>query len=129
MKAWIFWSRRWRISVVAAFRSARGIIGEGPCREDLVSLAAKRGVSSQIEFLGRIHPDAARARLLESHVVVLPRRPDEVCNLIPPIKLAEAQAMNLRIIASDVNAMKIELEGNSRARLFPQAALPAWKNA
>jgi glycosyltransferase involved in cell wall biosynthesis len=99
------------------------IIGEGPCREDLASLSVKRRVSSQIEFLGRIHPDVARARLMESHVVVLPRRADEVCNLIPPIKLVEAQAMNLRIVASDVTAMKIELESDSRARLFPAGSV------
>lgn len=94
------------------------IIGDGPCRNDLVALASKKRLSGQIEFLGRLHPDQARARLMETHAVVLPRRPDKVCDLIPPIKLAEALAMNLPVIASDVTAMRIELEGCQDARLF-----------
>lgn len=97
--------------------SAR-IAGDGPCRENLTALASKKRLSSQIDFLGRLHPDQARARLMETHAVVLPRRPDKVCDLIPPIKLAEALAMNLPVIAADVTAMRIELEGCKEASLF-----------
>lgn len=99
------------------------IIGDGPSLQELRDLAGKNRVASQIDFLGKLPPDIARARLAETHTVVLPRRPDRVCDLIPPIKLAEARSLGLRIIASDVEAMRAELAGDARARVFPAGSV------
>jgi len=94
------------------------IIGDGPEREKLQERAKSRGLNGQVQFLGRLSPDEARTRLAETHVAVLPRRPNAVCRMIPPLKLAESRGLDLPIIVPDFDLFLAELEGCKSSALF-----------
>jgi glycosyltransferase involved in cell wall biosynthesis len=91
------------------------IIGEGPERKKLEQRAKEAGLNGNVQFLGRLTPDEARARLAETHAAVLPRRSSAVSRIVPPLKLVEAQALNLLVIAPD---LEIFARGEPPATLF-----------
>jgi glycosyltransferase involved in cell wall biosynthesis len=85
------------------------IIGDGPERKKLEQRSKEAGLNGNIQFLGGLTPDEARARLAETHAAVLPRRSSAVCRLVPPLKLVEAQALNLPVIAPDLEVFASEI--------------------
>lgn len=85
------------------------IVGHGEAQAGLEALAGRLAVTDRVRFLGRLAPDAARAVIRSSAVVCLPRRPFEVCRIIPPIKLVEALAMGKPVIVSDLPVLRDEL--------------------
>jgi teichuronic acid biosynthesis glycosyltransferase TuaC len=48
------------------------IVGDGPERRRLETLAAQRGVRDRVDFAGQLPPDAARARAAQADLFVLP---------------------------------------------------------
>jgi glycosyltransferase involved in cell wall biosynthesis len=94
------------------------IIGEGPERKKLEQRAKKAGLNGGIEFLGRLTPDQARARLAETHAAVLPRRPSAVCQMVAPLKLIEARSLGLPLIFSDLPLLASEVNGHDRTEPF-----------
>jgi len=74
------------------------IVGDGPCREELVRLAAASGVQSQLRFLG--HRDDVPTILAESDVFVLPSESEASPNVI-----FEAMAAGLPVVASRVGGI------------------------
>lgn len=101
------------------------IIGEGPERKSLEDRARSCGLAEQVQFMGSLPPDEARARLAETHAAVLPRKPDKVCQIIPPLKLAEAEGLGLEIIFSDLKILLAETAHSSRARSFAPSDGPS----
>jgi glycosyltransferase involved in cell wall biosynthesis len=85
------------------------IVGHGEAQADLSRLAQRLCVTDRIEFLGRMEPEAAQAVIRRCAVVCLPRRPHDVCRIIPPIKLVEALAMGKPVIVSDLPVLRDEL--------------------
>ncbi len=100
------------------------IIGEGPERKTLEQRATQAGLDGNIHFLGRLTPDEARARLAETHAAVLPRRATPTCRLIPPLKLAEAEALGLPVIVPEIEALveQTPSNGSLRHRFSPREA-------
>jgi glycosyltransferase involved in cell wall biosynthesis len=74
------------------------IVGDGPCREELVRLAAANGVQSQLRFLG--HRDDVPTILADSDVFVLPSESEASPNVI-----FEAMAAGLPVVASRVGGI------------------------
>src|SRR5690606_1223529 len=62
-----------------------------------------------IRFLGRMSPEAAQAHLSRCEVVCLPRKPFQVCEIVPPIKLVEALAMAKPVIVADLPVLRDEM--------------------
>lgn len=85
------------------------IVGDGEARSELEALAARLGVSGRIAFLGRVAPEVARGVIARSALVCLPRKPFEVCRIVPPIKLVEALAMGKPVIVPDLPVFRDEL--------------------
>jgi glycosyltransferase involved in cell wall biosynthesis len=85
------------------------IAGDGEARKALESLAQRLGLGRQVAFLGRVAPEAAQAMIARSALVCLPRKPFEVCHIVPPIKLVEALAMGKPVIVPDLPVFRDEL--------------------
>lgn len=85
------------------------VIGDGEARGRLQKLATHLGLDKQVSFLGRMEPESARELLRECAAVCLPRKPYEVCCLIPPFKLVEAMAMAKPLFVPDLPVFREEL--------------------
>ena len=85
------------------------IVGDGEARERLEKLASTLGLHEQVHFLGRMAPEMAREKLRECSAVCLPRKPYEVCRIIPPFKLVESMAMGKPVLVPDLPIFHEEL--------------------
>ncbi|MEM7341920.1 MAG: glycosyltransferase family 4 protein [Actinomycetota bacterium] len=59
------------------------VIGDGPERRRLWSLARTLGIASQVEFVRHLHRDAERQRIAASEVFLFPSRRDAGATLVP----------------------------------------------
>lgn len=66
------------------------------------ALAEKLGVSEFVFMPGRVLPEQTAAYYALLDVVVIPRRPFAVCELVSPMKPLEAAAHGKRVLMSDV---------------------------
>lgn len=96
------------------------IVGDGEARTELETLAVQLGVTDRVQFMGRLLPEAAREVIRRSALVCLPRKPYEVCRIVPPIKMVEAMAMGKPVIVPDLPVFRDEL-GSEPAGWFFQA--------
>lgn len=85
------------------------IVGHGEAERDLVAQADRLGVMDRVQFMGRLKPEAARAVIRQSALVCLPRKPFDVCRIVPPIKLVEAMAMGKPVIVPDLPVFRDEM--------------------
>jgi glycosyltransferase involved in cell wall biosynthesis len=85
------------------------VIGDGEARPSLENQVRRLGLSGRIRFLGKMGPEAARARLARCALVCLPRKPFKVCEIVPPIKLVEALAMGKPVIVPDLPVFRDEM--------------------
>lgn len=85
------------------------IAGEGEARRDLEALSARLGLAGNVRFLGRMEPAKAREMIGRCSLVCLPRKPFQVCKIVPPIKLVEALAMAKPVIVPDLPVFRDEL--------------------
>lgn len=94
------------------------IIGDGEARAGLEALANSLGLQSHIRFFGRLAPEEARACLGACALVCIPRKPFEVCKVVPPIKLAEALALSKAVVVPDLPVFHDELGPQPAGWLF-----------
>ena len=93
------------------------VAGDGEARPRLEEQVRRLGLAERIEFLGVLPPEAARDMIGQCVLVCLPRRPFKVCELIPPIKLAEALVQGKPVIVPDLPVFRDEL-GDSQSGWF-----------
>jgi glycosyltransferase involved in cell wall biosynthesis len=86
-------------------RVALRIIGHGPDRPRLESLAQSLGVREMVEFMGRASYDELPRLLAECDIGVVPHLPNELVRTTLPNKLFECMAVGLPVIVSDVPPM------------------------
>ncbi len=101
------------------------IVGDGDALEDVRRLARARGVEDRIVFRGQVPPAEVRDYYAVLDVLALPRRPERVCELVPPLKPLEAMALGVPLIVSDVAALRetvvdgqtalVHIAGNARS--------------
>ena len=81
------------------------IVGDGPARASLESLAGELGMGDTVVFTGRVD----QSRIVDHYALLdlfaLPRRDVEVCRSVTPLKPFEALAMGVPVIASDLPAL------------------------
>lgn len=94
------------------------IVGDGEARADLEEQVNRLGLSTNIHFLGRVSPKAAREIISSSAIVCLPRKPFKVCEIVPPIKLVEALAMGKPAILPDLPVFRDEAGGSDACWFF-----------
>jgi glycosyltransferase involved in cell wall biosynthesis len=107
------WSREERPDLAAL------IVGDGPARVSLESLADELGIGDAVVFTGRID----QARIVDHYSLLdlfaLPRRDLEVCRSVTPLKPFEALAMGIPILASDLPALAELVSNSGGGRLVP----------
>lgn len=84
------------------------IAGHGEAREGLERLTTELGLQDVVHFCGRLSPEEARAHVARCALVCIPRKPFTVCEMITPIKLVEALAMEKPVIVPDLPVFRDE---------------------
>ena len=69
--------------------------------------------------MGYINPEQTPDYLALADVIVLPRKPHKVCELVAPIKLVEAMAMGKPVVASNLPALSEMIKHGESGLLFP----------
>ncbi|WZB74638.1 glycosyltransferase family 4 protein [Achromobacter insuavis] len=94
------------------------VIGDGEARPQLEAQVRRLDLADRIHFHGKLPPQFAREMLGRSEVVCIPRKPFLVCQIVPPIKLAEALAMGKPVIAADLPVLRDEMGECCAGRFF-----------
>lgn len=94
------------------------IVGDGEVRTQLEVQVQRLGLVDHIHFLGKVQPKSAHEILAKCSVVCIPRKPFEVCQIVPPIKLVEALAMCKPVIVPDLPVFRDELGKNPAGWFF-----------
>lgn len=82
------------------------IAGDGVARAGLESLAADRGLTEAVTFVGRVRPDEIEDYLSVADVAPIPRKPFKVCMVVSPLKPFEAMSMEKAVVLSDLPALR-----------------------
>lgn len=85
------------------------IVGDGEAKSGLEELTVRLGQTGRVEFFGRVEPARALEIVEGCSLVCLPRKPFQVCKIVPPIKLVEALAMAKPVIVPDLPVFRDEL--------------------
>lgn len=85
------------------------IIGDGEARASLEEQAKALELGDSVMFLGRVMPEEAREQLARCALVCIPRKPFEVCRIVPPLKVVEAQAIGKAVVVPDLPVFHDEL--------------------
>lgn len=77
------------------------ILGDGPLRRDLMSLAAELGLSEIVEFAGGVNPEEVRARYAKADLFAMAGvRAEDGAEEGQGVVFAEAQACGLPVVAT-----------------------------
>jgi glycosyltransferase involved in cell wall biosynthesis len=95
------------IQAIAALRDAGRmvhclIVGDGDASAELRKLVRTQGLSQQVTLVGEVPHDSIADYYALLDVFVVPRRDDEVCRLVTPLKPFEALSMGLPLVVSDL---------------------------
>jgi glycosyltransferase involved in cell wall biosynthesis len=98
------------------------IVGDGPCREELVKLAREVGVLPHVTFMG--HRDDVPAILTASDLFVLPSASEASPNVV-----LEAMAAGLPVVASRVGGIPELVDDGVTGHLVPPSDPDALASA
>lgn len=97
------------------------VVGDGPERDRLASLAATLG--ADVVFDGWLEETAVRTRMCESQLLCVPSVWYENC----PGVVLEAMLLGLPVVASDLGALSELLDGGRAGWLVPPGDSDAWR--
>jgi glycosyltransferase involved in cell wall biosynthesis len=89
------------------------LVGDGPCRQELVELAARLGLSERIDFLGACSEGDTLAQIADSDLLVLPSLLEGL-----PVVLMEAMALGVPVVASRLAGIPELVEHGATGLLF-----------
>ncbi|MES2116732.1 MAG: TIGR04063 family PEP-CTERM/XrtA system glycosyltransferase [Pseudomonadota bacterium] len=95
------------------------LVGGGPQEDELRALVAQLGLERRVRFAGRV----SHLRIAEYYqmvdVLVYPRLPMRLTELVTPLKPLEAMAQGRLVVASDVGGHRELIEDGKTGVLFP----------
>ena len=91
------------------------VVGEGPSRGELESLARSLGVENRVDFLGWQKPDQVRGHLLEARVLAVPSLWPEPFGLVA----LEAYAAECPVVASAIGGLQDLVVPGKTGELVP----------
>lgn len=86
------------------------LVGDGSVTEDVLSLAAGRGLQDILVFTGRVPHEEVEDYYSLIDVCPFPRKPWPVCELVSPMKPFEALAMSKAVVVADTHALSEIIE-------------------
>lgn len=90
------------------------IVGEGPERNKLKTLAHRLSIVDRVVFKGQLSPDQVVDQLASSSVLVLASRSEGRPNVV-----LEAMAAGVPVVASDIGGVRELIGNDERGLLFP----------
>lgn len=101
------------------------LVGGGPSEEALQDQAARTGVADKVLFTGRVpHDQVARYYSLVD-LLLYPRLPMRLTDLVTPLKPLEAMAQGKLVLASDVGGHRELIRDGETGRLFRSGSAAA----
>lgn len=101
------------------------LLGGGPQDASLRALAKQLGIEDVVHFTGRV-PHAEVTRYYSAmDVMVYPRIPRRLTELVTPLKPLEAMAMGKLVVASDVGGHRELIRDGDNGHLFPAGSSDA----
>lgn len=105
--------------MIHAGREARLLlVGDGPVRRSLETLAKNLGIAELCCFSGRIPHDQVLKYYSLIDVFVVPRKNRAVCRLVTPLKPFEAFSTGRAVVVSDVEALREIADQSQAAEVF-----------
>jgi len=95
------------------------IAGDGPELQPLKALAAKLGIQGRVLFLGKLPWRYVKFALDLSHAFVLPNRPHEGSQVLPPLALLEAMSMEVPCIVTDIPGISDAVRSSGAGFVVP----------
>ena len=102
--------RRWRLLIV----------GDGEYRPMLEQVVERLGLRPDVVFIGRVPHDRVRDFYALCDLVVYPRKPWPICEMISPLKPLEPMALGIPVVASDVAALREMIVDGVNGWCFPK---------
>lgn len=99
------------------------IVGDGPVAAPLHALAEQLGISHLVDFVGAVPHDQVIDEYRHIDVLVYPRLPLPVCQMVSPLKPFEAMALAKPVIVSNVHALR-EIAENTSGAVVVEAGNP-----
>lgn len=96
------------------------IVGEGEARPHLESVCHKLSIEDRVHFVGKKPPSEIWKWYASLDVMAIPRRDQEVCRTVTPIKGLAAQALGVPVVASDLPALR-EITGDQAIYFEPES--------
>jgi PEP-CTERM/exosortase A-associated glycosyltransferase len=103
-------------SQVAGVRAL--FVGGGAQREPLKALALELGLEKTVVFTGRVPHDEVASYYSLMDILVYPRRPNRLTELVTPLKPLEAMAQRKLVVASDVGGHRELIKDKITGLLF-----------
>ncbi len=101
------------------------LVGGGPQEGELTALTARLGLERKVVFCGRVPHDQVGRYYDLVDILVYPRLPMRLTDLVTPLKPLEAMAQGRLLAASDVGGHKELIRDNETGLLFPAGSPPA----
>lgn len=95
------------------------IVGDGEAAPSLERLVRELGIEGRVEFIGKQPSESIWKWYAALDLFVIPRKNQEVCRTVTPIKTLLAQANGIPVIASDLPALR-EVTGNNAVFVPPE---------
>lgn len=90
------------------------VVGDGPERDALSTLAAKLGIGERVRFVGRVPPEQVPQWLTKSDVLVMASRSEGRPNAV-----LEAMAAGLPVVGTDIPGIRELVTPDANGMLFP----------
>lgn len=95
------------------------IVGEGAAKPGLQELSRSLGLVDRVVFVGRVNQAQAHAWQRALDVFVVPRRDRAVTRAVAPLKVVEASASQIPVVASDLPAIAETVQDGVTGLLVP----------
>jgi PEP-CTERM/exosortase A-associated glycosyltransferase len=105
------------------------LVGGGPEDERLRAMADELGLQDCLQFIGRVSHDEVQTYYRAIDVLVYPRKPTRLTDMVTPLKPLESMAQGNLVLASNVGGHRELVKDGVTGTLFPAGDTAALATA